>query len=96
MLELPEGEFTPSEVLILGVIQSCAIERHNYDLDIHYYTQMGATEVVDIKTVQCAVGRIWDRNQWVIFDRSGELSRALYIEEPEESEEPEGPDALLS
>ncbi len=43
------------------------------------------TLTAPIKTVQCAVGRIWDRNQWVIFDRSGDLSCALYIE-PEESE----------
>ena len=94
MLELPRGEFTSSETLLLGVIQSCTIDRHDYNLDMHYYTQMGATEVVDIKTVQCAVGRIWDRNQWVIFDHSGELSRVLYVEESSESEseEPGDPD----
>ena len=87
MLKLPRSEFTSAETFLLGVIQSCIIEKHDDDLDYHYYTRMGATEVVNIRTIQCAVGRIFDRNQWVIFDRSGELSRAMYIEEPEEPDE---------
>ncbi|EJF66331.1 hypothetical protein DICSQDRAFT_78704 [Dichomitus squalens LYAD-421 SS1] len=84
VLEMPTGTFTSGETLILGVIQSCAVERHNHDLDLHYYSRLGATEVVDIQTIQCAVGRIRDRNEWAILDRSGELSRALYTEDSEE------------
>lgn len=50
-------------------------------LDIHYYTRDGPIEVVDITTIQRLVGRIRDRDRWAIIDRSGSLSRALYIEE---------------
>ena len=100
VLKIPDSAYTSAETLLLGVIQACVIEKHDYDLDIHYYSRMGATEVVDIRTIQCAVGRIWDRNQWAIFDRSGDLARALYTEEPsgnpEEPQEPEEPDTASS
>ena len=79
MLKLPRSEFTSAETFLLGVIQSCIIEKHDNDLDYHYYTWMGVTEVVNIRTIQCAVGRI--------FDCSGELLCAMYIEEPEELDE---------
>ena len=105
VLKIPDSAYTSAEILLLGVIQACVIEKHDYDLDIHYYSRMGATEVVDIRTIQCAVGRIWDRNQWAIFDRSGDLARALYTEEPsgtsdpqdpQDPDDPEGPDIAAS
>jgi len=48
------------ETLILAVIQTCNIERHD-SLDMHYYKRQGAIEVVDITSVQCLVGRIKDK-----------------------------------
>ncbi|KAI8998957.1 hypothetical protein BD414DRAFT_407127 [Trametes punicea] len=66
--------------LLLGVIQQCVIEERNEDLDIHYYSKMGGVEVVDLTTIQCLVGRIRDRHRWAIIDRSGSLSRALYVD----------------
>jgi hypothetical protein len=65
------------EILILGAILTCNIEEHN-DLDMHYYKTHGRTEVVDITTVQCLVGRIRDRGSWAIIDRSGNLARATF------------------
>ncbi|KAI0770690.1 hypothetical protein C8Q74DRAFT_1202285 [Fomes fomentarius] len=68
--------------LVLGVVQTCVIDESNDSLDIHYYSRMGATTAVDITTVQCAVGRIRERNRWAIIDRSGSLSRALFEDMP--------------
>ncbi|KAI0671051.1 hypothetical protein C8Q78DRAFT_973583 [Trametes maxima] len=70
------GPFT----FLLAVVQQCVIEEDNEDLDIHYYTRLGALEAVDISTIQCLVGRIRDRGRWAVIDRSGTLSRALYNE----------------
>ena len=42
---------------------------------------MGAVDVVDITTIQCVVGRIKDRGQFTVIDRSGALSRAVYLDE---------------
>ncbi len=38
--------------------------------DIYYYKDFGVEEVVDMKTVQCVVGRVKDRGEWAIVDRS--------------------------
>jgi hypothetical protein len=34
------------------------------------YKEFGADEVVDLKTVQCVIGRVKDRGEWSIVDRS--------------------------
>lgn len=72
---------SPPTTLVLAVIHSCTILRAHPALDIHYYKNLGRTEVVDITTVQCVVGRVRDRGQWAIVDRSGALVRALYVED---------------
>jgi len=71
------GDSNP-EILILGAIFTCNIEEKN-DLDMHYYKTHGRTEVVDITTIQCLVGRIKDRGSWTIIDRSGDLARATFV-----------------
>ena len=38
--------------------------------NVYYYKALGVDEVVDLNTVQCVVGSIWDRNEWAIIDRS--------------------------
>jgi len=37
---------------------------------IYYYKKFGIEEVVDMKTVQCVVGRVKDRGEWAIIDQS--------------------------
>ncbi|CDO68471.1 hypothetical protein BN946_scf184754.g5 [Trametes cinnabarina] len=75
----------PSSV-ILAAIQTCQIQRSNLPLDIHYYTRMGATDYVDVQTIQCLVGRIKDRGHFAIIDRSGSLSRVLFVDSDEPGE----------
>jgi hypothetical protein len=42
--------------------------------NVYYYKEFGVDEVVDLTTVQCVVGRIWDRDEWVIVDRSDNVA----------------------
>ncbi len=77
---LPGSSAAPGPFL-LGIVRTCTIEESNQELDFHYYSRLGALQVVDITTVQCVVGRIFDRNRWAIIDRSGSLSRALFVDE---------------
>ncbi|KDQ52461.1 hypothetical protein JAAARDRAFT_138848 [Jaapia argillacea MUCL 33604] len=68
----------------LAAIRSCKLIESDNDLDIHYYSNFGQMDVVDMSTVQCLVGRVPDDNtgkRWGIIDRSGPLARALYVEE---------------
>jgi len=37
---------------------------------IYYYKDFGVEEVVDMKMVQCVVGRVKDRGEWAIVDQS--------------------------
>jgi hypothetical protein len=37
---------------------------------IYSYKEFGAEEVVDMKTVQCVVGRVKNGGEWSIVDRS--------------------------
>ncbi|KAH9847274.1 hypothetical protein C2E23DRAFT_742220 [Lenzites betulinus] len=74
----PQDAAAPSPI-ILAAIHVCDIQRSNNNLDIHYYTRMGRVDYVDITTIQCVVGRIKDRGQFAIIDRSGTLSRAIYL-----------------
>ncbi|KAF6752310.1 hypothetical protein DFP72DRAFT_1134095 [Ephemerocybe angulata] len=65
----------------LAVIAQCDRPvQHRSGLDIHVYTKLRASEVVDIATVQALVGRVRWENQFAIFDRSGDLARAVFAE----------------
>ena len=80
VVEMPAAHqlgITEPEILILGAILTCDIKEKN-DLDMHYYRTHGRTEVVDITTVQCLVGRVKDRGSWTIIDRSGNLAQATF------------------
>jgi hypothetical protein len=76
--------------LILAVIHSCNVDAHD-DLDIHYYKNLGRTEVVDMTAVQCVVGRVKVGGRWAILDRSGSMARAYY--DPDEEDHNDGQQA---
>ncbi len=40
---------------------------------IYFYKHFGAEEVVNLKMVQCVVGRVKDRGEWAIIDRSDNM-----------------------
>jgi hypothetical protein len=40
----------------------------------------GALDPVDIKSIQCVVGRVEDRGKWGLVDRSGPLAHAVFAE----------------
>ncbi|KAJ7449349.1 hypothetical protein B0H11DRAFT_1608111, partial [Mycena galericulata] len=67
---------------ILAAIRCCVLkpdDREMAGLDIHFYLNTGALDVIDITmtSVQSLVGRVKNRsNEWAIIDRSGALARA--------------------
>ncbi|KAJ3498860.1 hypothetical protein NLJ89_g10165 [Agrocybe chaxingu] len=85
LLGLPDEE---KDVVILAAIKSCVLDADdpNLDgLDIHFYSKSGSTHIVDIKGVQCLVGRVKDGDRgWALIDRSGSLARAIALEDPNE------------
>lgn len=75
MPRAPELGIEKEETVVLVEVQPCNMERGPgklRGLDIRLYPGMkDGTEIVDLTTVQCLVGRIrWDK-MWAVFDRSG-------------------------
>ncbi|KAF5353611.1 hypothetical protein D9758_013768 [Tetrapyrgos nigripes] len=69
----------PTEI-IMAQIKSCKLDQNDRinSLDVHFYSSMGQTDVVDITCIQCLIGRVpLGRNRWAIVDKSGSLARAL-------------------
>jgi hypothetical protein len=67
--------------VFLAAIRTCILDNPDTQLqglDVQFYSKEGGLDVVDITSLQCLVGRIRDRAQWAIIDRSGSLARASY------------------
>jgi len=70
ILELPSAQrlnLDEPTTFILALIREVKATLRN---GIYYYKDFGVEEVVDVSNLQCVVGRIWDRDEWAIIDRS--------------------------
>jgi hypothetical protein len=70
VLELPATprlNLAEPTTVILALIQEVKATLSN---GIYTYKEFGAEEVVDLKMVQCVVGRVKNRGEWSIIDRS--------------------------
>ncbi|THU93897.1 hypothetical protein K435DRAFT_820122 [Dendrothele bispora CBS 962.96] len=80
----------PATTIILAQIKSCKLNSDESipGLDIHFYSTMGNTNVIDITSIQCVVGRVaCGNNRWAIIDRSGSLVRAISQMQDDEEED---------
>jgi hypothetical protein len=69
-LELPSAQrlnLDEPTTVIVALIQEVRATLRN---GIYYYKNVGVDEVVDLNSLQCVVGRIRDRDEWAIIDRS--------------------------
>ena len=70
LLELPSSQRLnldePTTVIVALIREVKATLRNG----IYYYKNSGVEEVVDLSMLQCVVGRIRDRDEWAIIDRS--------------------------
>jgi hypothetical protein len=69
-LELPSSQRLnldePTTVIVALIREVKATLRNG----IYYYKNFGGDEVVDLDALQCVVGRVRDRDEWAIIDRS--------------------------
>lgn len=70
LLELPSAQQLdldePTTVIVALIREVKATLRNG----IYYYKDFGVEEVVDLSALQCVVGRVQDRGEWAIIDRS--------------------------
>ena len=74
LLELPPAprlNLAEPTTLILALIHEVKATLRN---GIYYYKDFGIEEAVDLNTVQCVVGRVKDRGEWGIIDRSDNVA----------------------
>jgi hypothetical protein len=65
---------------ILALITPCVLEQSSLSVGIPYYSKVGPPEVVDLQSIQAVVGRVQDRGNWFILDRSGPLANAEFVD----------------
>jgi hypothetical protein len=65
--QMPQLALAEPATLILAVIHQVKATLRD---DLYYYKDFGTDEVVNLNTVQCVVGRVKDRGEWTIVDRS--------------------------
>ncbi|KAH9917212.1 hypothetical protein B0H21DRAFT_702860 [Amylocystis lapponica] len=87
VLELPpsaELRTDEASTLLLAAIQSVKTQEAS-DVQQVFYKDDGALDVVDLASIQCVVGRVYDtqRNSYGIIDRSGPLARAVFVDDSE-------------
>lgn len=73
LLELPSSQrlnLDEPTTVIVALIREVKTTLRN---SIYYYKHFGVEEVVDLNNLQCVVGRIRDRDEWVIIDQSNNV-----------------------
>jgi len=70
LLPAPQLDLTEPTTLILALIQEVNVTLRD---GIYSYKEFGAEEVVNLKTVQCVIGRVKDRGEWAIIDPSNNV-----------------------
>ncbi|KZP14756.1 hypothetical protein FIBSPDRAFT_751338 [Athelia psychrophila] len=82
VIPCPPLQTTEPTTFIIAAIQNCKTDPSRVfpeGLDFHYYLQEGPLHFIDVTSVKCLIGWVWDIDQWVILDRSGSLARALHV-----------------
>jgi hypothetical protein len=74
--------------LVFVAVRTCITSTFSpvANYDIHYYLRLGGLNLVDLKTVQCLIGRVQVNNSFTILDRTGSLQRAWYNEDNDDDD----------
>ena len=54
--------------------------------EVTMYSNTTAPIVIDLRTVECVVGRVQRGNEWGIIDRSGEFARTVFVDPVDDEE----------
>ena len=61
------------EEVFLALVKTCKSEQGQHGHQ--KYSNLGGLEFIDLSTIVCTVGRVFDRGTWYIIDRQDELVR---------------------
>jgi hypothetical protein len=71
----PGNDTAKSAFLLLALVQEAPVQVDSaFETPVYHYDKLGGHEIIDASTIMCVVGRVHDRGQWYIIDRSGSLA----------------------
>lgn len=79
-LDRQDASLHSETTYILAAVNRCVISARN-SMDMPIYDRLGRTEVVDITSVQCLIGRVPVGSQWAIIDRTGEVQQSVHVQD---------------
>ncbi|KZV83746.1 hypothetical protein EXIGLDRAFT_713006 [Exidia glandulosa HHB12029] len=75
------------QTVLLASVKDCTGATDAYGNGIQYYSgALGPSHIIDLAAIECLVGRIEDRGEWAIVDRSNDLTRVLVPNDDEDAE----------
>lgn len=73
-LDVPANQelyLSEREELVLALVKTCKAEQDEHGF--WKYSSLGGFEFIDLATIRCVLGRVYDRDAWYIIDRSNEV-----------------------
>ena len=67
---------------LLALVTPCSTGGKDATRELTTYTETTAQVVIDLRTVECVVGRVRRGNEWGIIDRSGDFARTVFVDTP--------------
>jgi hypothetical protein len=82
-LELPASRILnlaePTRFL-LAVVIPCSTGGRDATCEVTTYSGTTTPIAIDLRTVECVVGRVQRGNEWGIIDRSGDFARTVFVD----------------
>jgi hypothetical protein len=71
---------------LLALVTPCSTGGQDATKVVTMYSVTTAPIVVDLRTVECVVGRVKRGNEWGIVDRSGDYARTVFVDAVQQEE----------
>ncbi|KAH9911718.1 uncharacterized protein B0H18DRAFT_1163387 [Fomitopsis serialis] len=69
-----------NQTILLALLTPCQTHGRDATEELTWYTTYLKPRILDIKAIQCVVGRVYSRNKWGIIDRSDDQARTLFVD----------------
>ncbi|KZV78954.1 hypothetical protein EXIGLDRAFT_847001 [Exidia glandulosa HHB12029] len=84
---LPNYKQRERQTVLLASVKDCTGAADTHGNGIQYYSgALGPSHSIDLAAIECLVGRVEDRGEWAIVDRSNALTRVLVPNDEEDAE----------
>jgi hypothetical protein len=65
---------------LLALVEPCSTGGKDATRELTTYEATTAPIIIDLRTIECVVGRVRRGNEWGIIDRSGDFARTVFVD----------------